>query len=140
MLILSGVNNEMHIQKIISGIRELQVQLEETKNYESRRKKAKQKKIEDIIEDKEKDEDFFIEKMRLKKEKNRLMQKKTLEREKEREEDREEEIDKARLRNKMELDKKVIKSVTVRTSRGVTLAANESRYFYLLCYFIYSVF
>lgn len=143
MLTFSGVNNEMHVQKIISGIRELQVQLKETKNYESRKKKARQKKIEAMIEEKEKDTDFLIEKMRLKKEKNRLMEKKTLEREKEREEDREEEIDKARLRNKMELldkDKKVIKSNathTLRTSRGVgggvALAANAnaSRYFHL---------
>ena len=143
MLISSGVNNVMHVQKIISGIRELQEQLTENKIYEARKKKARQKKIDAMLEEKEKDDDFFIEKMKLKKEKKRLMDKKILEREKEREEDREEEIDKARLRNKMELldkDKKVTKSIatlTLRTSRGVgtALAANAdaSRYSHLFC-------
>ena len=117
----------MHIQKIISGIHVLQVQHTETKNNEFRRKKAQQKKMDAMIEEKEKDTDFFIEKMRLKKEKNRLMQKKTLEREKEREEDREEEIDKARLKSKMELDKQYNKTASLRAGKGATPAVTASR-------------
>jgi hypothetical protein len=125
----------MHIQKIVSGIRELQVMHTETKNNEIRRKKAQQKKIEAMIEEKEKDTDFFIEKMRLKKEKDRLIQKKILEREKENEEDREEEIDKARVRSKMELEKKNNKSASLRASRGATSAVNASRLYLLLSVF-----
>lgn len=125
----------MHIQKIVSGIRELQVMHTESKNNEIRRKKARQKKLEAMIEEKEKDTDFYIEKMRLKKEKDRLIQKKILEREKEREEDREEEIDKARVRSKMELEKKNNKSVFLRASRGVTSAINASRLFILLTFY-----
>lgn len=117
----------MHIQKIVSGIRELQVMHTENKNNEIRRKKAQQKKFEAMIEEREKDTDFFIERMRLKKGKDRLVQKKIFEREKEREEDKEEEMDRARVRSKMEQERNNNKSASLRASRGVTSAMTASR-------------
>jgi hypothetical protein len=122
----------MHIQKIVSGIRELQVMHTESRNNEIRRKKTQQKKFEAMIEEKEKDTDFYIEKMKLKKEKDRLIQKKILEREKERDEDREVEVDKARVKSKMELEKKNNKSASLRASRGVTSAITASRLYLVL--------